>query len=126
MAIVEIAILGSLVIVSDTGPVELPAAKAWQRKLAQKPTLLRQAVLAAGAIGDPELVPWLLEQMKTPPVARVAGNGQPPPAADATAPAVQRDRHDAVVRVMAHQIRQGLRQLCGITESDDGIARGQE
>jgi uncharacterized protein (TIGR02270 family) len=50
-----------------------PGAKAWQRKLAQKPGLAWLAAIGAGVIGDPELVPWLLEQMNVPPVARVAG-----------------------------------------------------
>ena len=49
------------------------AAKIWQRKLAQDSATLRLAVHGAGAIGDPELIPWLVEQMKTPELARVAG-----------------------------------------------------
>jgi len=49
------------------------AAKIWQRKLAQDSATLRLAVQGAGAIGDPELIPWLIEQMKTPELARVAG-----------------------------------------------------
>ena len=53
--------------------LELRVAKQWQQKLAQKPALLRQAVIAVSAIGDPELLPWLIEQMKVPPLARVAG-----------------------------------------------------
>lgn len=49
------------------------AAAAWREKLAVNPVTLRQAVIAAGATGDPGAVPWLLEQMAVPAVARVAG-----------------------------------------------------
>ncbi|HEY7636892.1 MAG TPA: TIGR02270 family protein [Gemmatimonadales bacterium] len=49
------------------------AAKTWQRKLAQESSTLRLAVQGVGAIGDPELIPWLIEQMQTPELARVAG-----------------------------------------------------
>jgi uncharacterized protein (TIGR02270 family) len=49
------------------------AAKVWQQKLAATPEHLRLAVLGAGAIGDPALVPWLIDQMKVPALARVAG-----------------------------------------------------
>ncbi len=48
-------------------------AKAWQKKLAQRPEHLRLAISAAGQIGDPETVPWLIEQMKSLPPARLAG-----------------------------------------------------
>jgi uncharacterized protein (TIGR02270 family) len=34
---------------------------------------LRSAVIGAGTVGDPTLVPWLLERMRTPELARVAG-----------------------------------------------------
>jgi uncharacterized protein (TIGR02270 family) len=49
------------------------AAASWREKLAKKPATLRQAVVAAGAAGDPEAVPWLLDQTAVPAVARVAG-----------------------------------------------------
>ena len=49
------------------------AAAAWREKLAKKPATLRHAVVAAGAAGDPEAVPWLLDQTAVPAVARVAG-----------------------------------------------------
>lgn len=49
------------------------AAAAWREKLAKKPATLRQAVLAAGAAGDPAAIPWLLDQTAIPHVARVAG-----------------------------------------------------
>ncbi|HLY74698.1 MAG TPA: TIGR02270 family protein [Planctomycetota bacterium] len=49
------------------------AAMVWSRKLAARPETLRQAVIAAGAAGDPAAVPWLLDQTTIPPIARVAG-----------------------------------------------------
>jgi uncharacterized protein (TIGR02270 family) len=51
----------------------LHAAKAFQKKLATIPSKARLAVIAAGSMGDPELIPWLLGQMKTPTLARAAG-----------------------------------------------------
>jgi uncharacterized protein (TIGR02270 family) len=52
---------------------EPEAAKRWQRVLAGHATTLRLAVLGAGAIGDPSEMSWLIDQMKTPGLARVAG-----------------------------------------------------
>jgi uncharacterized protein (TIGR02270 family) len=49
------------------------SATGWREKLAGKPETLRQAAISAGAAGNPEAVPWLLEQMNIPPVARAAG-----------------------------------------------------
>lgn len=48
-------------------------ALAWQRRLASTNGSRRFAIQAAGAIGDPVSVPWLLDQMSNPPMARVAG-----------------------------------------------------
>ena len=56
-----------------TRRLELGAAKMWQRRLSQNPKHIRQAVISAGALGDPEAVPSLIERMKNPPLARVAG-----------------------------------------------------
>jgi len=53
--------------------MELPAALSFQDHLAQSPGTIRLATIGAGIIGDPALVPWLVEQMKTPALARVAG-----------------------------------------------------
>jgi uncharacterized protein (TIGR02270 family) len=49
------------------------AGKVWLRRLAQDGTTLRLAVQGAGAIGDPAEIPWLIEHMKVPDLARVAG-----------------------------------------------------
>ncbi len=49
-----------------------PAA-AWRDKLAQDAKLLRIAIIAAGAFGDPASIPWLIRHMNTPEPARVAG-----------------------------------------------------
>lgn len=48
-------------------------ASGWLRALAERPDLRRAAVIGAGARGDPADVPWLLEQMAAPELARVAG-----------------------------------------------------
>jgi uncharacterized protein (TIGR02270 family) len=48
-------------------------AAAWINTLAQNPDLLRSAVIGTGIVGVPEAIPWLLELMKMPALARVAG-----------------------------------------------------
>jgi uncharacterized protein (TIGR02270 family) len=53
--------------------MDLPAAHAWQRSLAQDLDSMRLATIGAGAIGDPVLIPWLIDQMTIPELARVAG-----------------------------------------------------
>ncbi len=53
--------------------MDVEAAKVWQAALAKSKDRLRLAILAAGAIGDPEFIPWLIGQMKFLPLARVAG-----------------------------------------------------
>ena len=45
----------------------------WHVNLAAIPGITRLAVTGAGILGDPLLIPWLLEQMKTPELSRVAG-----------------------------------------------------
>jgi uncharacterized protein (TIGR02270 family) len=49
------------------------AALAWQKDLAASPSTLRLAVIGAGIAGDPALVPWLIERMNDPMLARAAG-----------------------------------------------------
>jgi uncharacterized protein (TIGR02270 family) len=53
--------------------LNLSAAHVWQKDLSQSQEFQRLAVIGAGAIGDPVLNPWLIEQMTIPPLARVAG-----------------------------------------------------
>ncbi len=48
-------------------------ARLWIRKLAKELGRTRVAIKAIGALGDPDLVPWLIDQMKTPDHARAAG-----------------------------------------------------
>ncbi|HYK90334.1 MAG TPA: TIGR02270 family protein [Acidobacteriota bacterium] len=55
--------------------LDVSAAGAWQKKLAQNAKLIRIAITAAGAAGDPVHVPWLIEQMKEQKVTRIAGEG---------------------------------------------------
>ena len=45
---------------------ESSAAKMWQRKMSQNPKQIRLAIIGAGALGDPEAVPSLIERMKNP------------------------------------------------------------
>src|SRR5207244_11722795 len=56
-----------------TRRLEPSAAKMWQRKLSQNPKRVRLATIGAGVLGDPEAVPALIERMKNPELARVAG-----------------------------------------------------
>jgi uncharacterized protein (TIGR02270 family) len=53
--------------------MSLDQAQAWLKVLASNQNALRLAVQAAGVIGDPENIPWLIQQMGNPIVARVAG-----------------------------------------------------
>ena len=48
-------------------------AQAWLKTLANNPSTLRMAVQAAGVIGNPTNIPWLIQQMANPIMARVAG-----------------------------------------------------
>ena len=54
--------------------MERSVALSWHKDLGQHPHTLRLAVAGAGIIGDPLLVPWLLEQMCEASLARVAGD----------------------------------------------------
>ncbi len=53
--------------------MEQATALSWQKQLAESLDTIRLAIIGAGIIGDPILVPWLIDQMKTPAQARVAG-----------------------------------------------------
>jgi uncharacterized protein (TIGR02270 family) len=53
--------------------MSLTAAHAWQQDLARNPDTARLAVIGAGVMGDPVSIPWLIEQMTIPTLARVAG-----------------------------------------------------
>jgi uncharacterized protein (TIGR02270 family) len=44
-------------------------ANRWRIKLGNS----RAAIVAAGALGDPDALPWLIDQMQAPPRARLAG-----------------------------------------------------
>jgi uncharacterized protein (TIGR02270 family) len=51
----------------------VPDGHSWVRELASNPGLQRLAVMGAGALGDPASIPWLVEHMAVPELARVAG-----------------------------------------------------
>lgn len=46
---------------------------AWVRRLMQQPQQRRMVIQAVGLLGDPVSVPWLIQQMRDLPHARVAG-----------------------------------------------------
>jgi uncharacterized protein (TIGR02270 family) len=53
--------------------MDLRAAHDWRLALAQEPDTMRLAIIGAGVIGDPASIPWLIDQMTIPELARVAG-----------------------------------------------------
>jgi len=53
--------------------MEAHDARTWHAELASNPKNNRLAVIGAGSSGDPMLIPWLIEQMRTTEPARVAG-----------------------------------------------------
>lgn len=53
--------------------MEPAAGVAWVQALAAASPDPRVPLAAAGAVGDPVLVPWLIEQMRAPETARLAG-----------------------------------------------------
>ncbi|HTV01231.1 MAG TPA: TIGR02270 family protein [Luteitalea sp.] len=53
--------------------MHLEEGREWIRTMAQDPEWRRRAVNAVGVLGDPTSLPWLIVQMETPPLARVAG-----------------------------------------------------
>jgi uncharacterized protein (TIGR02270 family) len=52
--------------------LEVRLATVWQKSLADDPQQVRLAIQAAGVIGAPEAVPWLIELMNNPVLARLA------------------------------------------------------
>jgi len=48
-------------------------AKLWLKRLVKDLGQKRIAVIAAGAFADPEVIPFLIDQMKVPKLARIAG-----------------------------------------------------
>ncbi len=53
--------------------IDLSTANVWRSTLAKSENSLRHAIVAAGAIGDPSAVMWLIELMDSEKFARVAG-----------------------------------------------------
>jgi uncharacterized protein (TIGR02270 family) len=51
----------------------LDDAKAWLRALNGDPAQVRQVVIGLGVVGDPVAVSWLVDRMRDPALARVAG-----------------------------------------------------
>ncbi len=49
------------------------SAQNWLKEMSQQPDWLRYTVIGAGVTGDPVRIPWLIEHMEVPELARVAG-----------------------------------------------------
>ena len=45
----------------------------WLKEMSQQPDWLRYTVIGAGVAGDPVRIPWIIEHMEVPELARVAG-----------------------------------------------------
>lgn len=45
----------------------------WQGEFALRPETMRQAVIGSGVIGNHTMIPWVIEQMKSPALSRIAG-----------------------------------------------------
>lgn len=52
-------------------PIEI--ARKWVSKLSEDESQVRIVIKAAGALGDPHAINWLIEKMKNPALARLAG-----------------------------------------------------
>jgi uncharacterized protein (TIGR02270 family) len=48
-------------------------ARAWLRRMSGNPENLRLLIQGTGIVGDPSVVPWLIEYMSDPKTARLAG-----------------------------------------------------
>lgn len=53
--------------------MDVPSSTKWLSDFTQSAEVLRHAVIGAGIIGDPLYIPWLINLMGVPEVARVAG-----------------------------------------------------
>ncbi len=53
--------------------MELPAARELLRLISSEPKDVRALIEAAGIVGDPHYVPWLIKQMGDPKLSRLAG-----------------------------------------------------
>ncbi len=49
------------------------SAQNWLKEMSQQPDWLRYTVIGAGVAGNPVRIPWIVEHMKVPELARVAG-----------------------------------------------------
>jgi len=53
--------------------LDILSAHSWEKELAQNSNTQRLALIGGGVVGDPVLIPWLIEYMNTPEQARIAG-----------------------------------------------------
>ncbi len=123
--------------------LEHKAALGWHQQLVLDPGGRRAAIVAAGAIGDPALFPWLLDQMSDPGLARLAGEALgtisgldverdrlegagPPPADDEDDPddGLPWPNASAVARAVAlRSLRPGSRHLRGAPTTPESLHR---
>jgi uncharacterized protein (TIGR02270 family) len=64
---------GRLAILLSVRAMSLEDGRHWIRTMANDPGLRRCAVIGAGALGDPSSVPWLIGNMQSPELSRLAG-----------------------------------------------------
>lgn len=53
--------------------LDLQQVKALLKSLVQSEDRIREAIIGAGIAGDPVYIPWLIKQMESPKLARIAG-----------------------------------------------------
>ena len=51
----------------------LSEARSWINEMVSQPELTRRTISAIGVLGDPQAIPWLLQQMAEPQFMRIAG-----------------------------------------------------
>ena len=64
---------GRLAIQLSVRAMSLEDGRHWIRTMANDPGVRRCAVIGAGALGDPSSVPWLIGNMQSPELSRLAG-----------------------------------------------------
>ena len=65
--------LGGRALQTGLRALHLDESRACVRALVQQPHLDRSAVIGVGVVGDPASIPWLIQKMESPSLARIAG-----------------------------------------------------
>jgi uncharacterized protein (TIGR02270 family) len=53
--------------------MDLKNATDWLKTIAKTPELIRLLIIGIGIVGEPTQIPWLIQQMENPEMARIAG-----------------------------------------------------